>query len=314
MTTYIIRRLLLAIPTLLVIMLAVFSILRLLPGDIVRLMVAEQNYAADEDALRRSLGLHEPMTVQFASWIGGVATGDLGHSLWTHRAISTELRQRFPATIELGVFAVIIGLLIAIPVGLISAIRQDTWLDYAGRSFAILLISVPGFWLATLLLVFPLIWWSWVPPLKYVAFFDNPWQNIQYFFWPALLLGAGLSGITMRLTRNQMLEVLRQDYIRTAHAKGLRERGVILQHALKNAMIPVVTVIGLQVGFVVSGTVIFETIFGIPGVGRFFFEAINFRDYPTVQATVLFLAFAIVMANLIVDVTYALIDPRIRYN
>jgi peptide/nickel transport system permease protein len=314
MTTYIIRRLLLAIPTLLVIMLAVFSIIRLLPGDIVRLMVAEQNYAADETALRRSLGLHEPVPVQFARWIGGVAKGDLGQSLWTRREISTELRQRFPATIELGVFAVIIGLLIAIPVGLISAIRQDTWLDYAGRSFAILLISIPGFWLATLLLVFPLIWWSWVPPLKYVAFLDNPWQNIQYFFWPSLLLGAGLSGITMRLTRNQMLEVLRQDYIRTAHAKGLRERGVIMQHALKNAMIPVVTVIGLQVGFVVSGTVIFETIFGIPGVGRFFFEAINFRDYPTVQATVLFIAIAIVMANLIVDVTYAMIDPRIRYN
>jgi peptide/nickel transport system permease protein len=143
---------------------------------------------------------------------------------------------------------------------------------------------------------------------------DNPWQNLQYLFWPSLLLGAGLSGTTMRLTRNQMLEVLRQDYIRTAHAKGLRERGVILQHALKNAMIPVVTVIGLQVGFVVSGTVIFETIFGIPGIGRFYFEAINQRDYPTVQATVLFIAIAIVGTNLLVDLTYAMIDPRIRYN
>jgi peptide/nickel transport system permease protein len=314
MTTYIIRRLLLAIPTLLVIMLAVFSIIRLLPGDIVRLMVAEQNYAADETALRRSLGLHEPVPLQFARWVGNVAQGDLGHSLWTRRAVSTELRQRFPATVELGVFAVIIGLFIAIPVGLVSAIRQDSWLDYAGRSFAILLISVPGFWLATLLLVFPLIWWTWTPPLQYVSFLDNPWKNLQYFFWPSLLLGAGLSGTTMRLTRNQMLEVLRQDYIRTAHAKGLRERGVILQHALKNAMIPVVTVVGLQVGLVVSGTVIFETIFGIPGVGRFYFEAINFRDYPTVQATVLFIAIAIVGTNLLVDLTYAMIDPRIRYN
>jgi peptide/nickel transport system permease protein len=312
MTTYVIRRLLLAIPTLLVVMLAVFSIIRLLPGDIVRLMVAEQNYAADEAALRRELGLSDPLLVQFGKWTGGVLTGDLGHSLWTKRPISTELRQRFPVSLELGVYAVIIGLLIALPVGVISAIRQDGWLDYLGRSVAIALISIPGFWLATLLLTFPLIWWGWAPPLTYKSWSDGPLEHLYYFFWPALLLGFGLSGITMRLTRNQMLEVLRQDYVRTAHAKGLTERAVIIRHALKNAMIPVITVIGLQIGLVVSGTVIFETIFSIPGIGRFYFEAITFRDYPTIQATLLFIALAIVLANLVVDLLYAVIDPRIR--
>jgi peptide/nickel transport system permease protein len=313
MTTYAIRRLLLAVPTLVVVMLVVFSIIRLLPGDIVRLMVAEQNYAANEDALRAELGLNDPLLVQFAKWTGGVLTGDLGRSLWTKRPIATELRQRFPVSLELGLYSILIGLLISLPVGVLSAIRQDTWLDYVGRSFAIGLISIPGFWLATLLLVFPLIWWGWAPPLSYRAWSDSPIDHLYYFFWPALLLGAGLSGTTMRLTRTQMLEVLRQDYVRTAHAKGLRERSVIVRHALKNAMIPVVTVIGLQVGFVVSGTVIFETIFSIPGVGKFYFEAINFRDYPTIQATALFIALTIILANLIIDLTYAVIDPRIRY-
>jgi peptide/nickel transport system permease protein len=313
MATYAIRRLLLAVPTLVVVMLAVFSIIRLLPGDIVRLMVAEQNYAVDEEALREDLGLNDPIIVQFAKWTGGVLTGDLGESLWTKRSIASELHQRVPVSMELGIYSVLIGLLIALPVGIFSAIRQDTVLDYLGRSFAIGLISIPGFWLATLLLTFPLIWWGWAPPLTYKTWADGPLDHLYYFFWPSLLLGAGLSGTTMRLTRNQMLEVLRQDYVRTAHAKGLRERSVIVGHALKNAMIPVVTVIGLQIGFVVSGTVIFETIFSMPGVGKFYFEAINFRDYPTIQAVALFIAVTIVLANIVVDLTYAMIDPRIRY-
>jgi len=313
MTAYLVRRLLLVIPTLLVVMLLVFSILRLLPGDVVKLMVAEQNYAADEDAMRRELGLDKPVPVQFAQWTGDVLTGNFGKSLWTKQSIAAELRNRFPVSIELGVFAVLIGLLIALPTGVISAVRQDGWLDYGARSFAIFLISVPGFWLATLLLVLPLIWWGWTPPLKYVGFRESPLRNLYYFFWPALLLGAGLSGVTLRLMRNQMLEVLRQDYVRTAHAKGLAERAVISRHALKNALIPVVTVIGLQVGFVVSGTVIFETIFGVPGIGRFYFQAINFRDYPAVQATALFIALTILLTNLVVDLAYAVIDPRIRY-
>lgn len=314
MANYVIRRLVLAIPTLILIMMLVFSILRLLPGDVVRLMVAEQNYAVDETALRKQLGLADPVPIQFLKWTKNAVTGDFGDSLWTKQSISAELKNRFPVTAELGLYSVLIGILIALPVGLISAIKQDSWLDYIARSSAIGVISIPGFWLATLLLVFPLIWWGWSPPLTYVRWSENPLQHLYYFFWPSLLLGAGLSGTTMRLMRNQMLEVLRQDYIRTAWSKGLRERAVIARHALKNALIPVVTVIGLQIAGVVSGTVIFESIFSIPGIGRFYFQAIIFRDYPSVQATALFIALTVLVTNLVIDVTYGLIDPRIRYS
>src|SRR5215213_3861166 len=234
MTTYVIRRLLLAVPTLVIVMLLVFSILRLLPGDIVKLMISEQNYAVDETALRKELGLSDPAPVQFTKWATKALTGNFGKSLWTKQSISTELKNRFPVSAELGLYSVAIGILIALPVGLISAIRQDSWLDYVARSSAIALISIPGFWLATLLLVFPLIWWGWTPPLTYVSWREDPLGHLYYFFWPALLLGAGLSGTTMRLMRNQMLEVLRQDYIRTARSKGLKGRSVIVRHALKN--------------------------------------------------------------------------------
>ena len=314
MASYLIRRLLLAVPTLMIIMALVFSILRLLPGDIVKLMIAEQYYAVDEQALRKQLGLADPWPVQFVKWTGNALRLDFGKSLWTKQEISTELRRRFPVSAELGLYSVLIGILIAVPVGLISALRQDSWLDYLSRSFSIGLISIPGFWLATLLLVFPLIWWGWSPPLTYVGWSENPVQHLYYFFWPSLLLGFALSGTTMRLMRNQMLEVLRQDYIRTATAKGLRERSVIVRHALKNALIPVVTVVGLQIAGVVSGTVIFESIFSIPGIGRFYFQAILFRDYPSVQATALFIALTVLVTNIVVDLTYAVIDPRIRFS
>ncbi|MFN8556960.1 MAG: ABC transporter permease [Dehalococcoidia bacterium] len=306
MTTYIVRRLLLTLPTLLVITLLVFSILRLLPGDVVKLMISEQNYAADENALRKQLGLADPAPVQFARWTWNAARGDFGKSLWTKQEIGDELKRRFPVSAELGLYSVLIGVLIALPVGIVSAVRQDSLLDYLFRSFSIGLISVPGFWLATLLLVMPLIWFDWSPPLTFVGCGDHQARAV-------LFLAGGCPGATMRLTRNQMLEVLRQDYIRTAHSKGLRERSVIARHALKNALIPVVTVIGLQIAGVVSGTVIFESIFSIPGIGRFYYQAIVFRDYPAVQATALFIALTVLLTNIVVDVTYAVIDPRIRF-
>lgn len=313
MVQYLVRRLLLAVPTLLVIMVLVFSILRFLPGDIVKLMVAEQQYAVNEDELRHKLGLSEPWPVQFVKWTSEAVRGDFGKSLWTQQPISEELKGRFPVSAELGLYSVLIGVLIALPVGVLAAIRQDSILDYVCRSISIGFISVPGFWLATLLLVFPLIWWGWTPPLTYVKWTENPLKHLYYFFWPALLLGMGLSGTTMRLTRNQMLEVLRQDYIRTATAKGLNETRVIVRHALRNALIPVVTVIGLQIAAVVSGTVIMESIFSIPGIGRFYFQAILFRDYPAVQATALFIALTVLITNIVIDVTYGIIDPRIRF-
>lgn len=315
MTQYFVRRVILAIPTILIVIFATFLIVRMVPGDIVTVMLAERPYAtqADKDALRKDLGVDKPVTTQFVSYLGNVVRGDLGESFWTRRAVTSELRQRMPVTAQLGILAIILGLLMAVPVGVISAVRQDTIQDYAARSAAILALSVPSFFTATLLIVFPQKWFGWAPPLIYRSWGDGIGPHVWYFFFPALLLGFGLAGGVMRLTRTMMLEVLRQDYIRTAWAKGLRERSVILHHALKNAFIPVVTIIGLQVSVVVSGSVIIETIFNMPGVGRFFVGAIFQRDYPSIQGVVLVLAVTIVLANLLVDLTYAYLDPRIRY-
>ncbi len=315
MTQYFVRRVILAIPTILIVIFATFLIVRMVPGDIVTVMLAERPYAtqADKDALRKDLGVDKPVTTQFVTYLGNVVRGDLGESFWTRRAVTSELKQRMPVTAQLGILAIILGLLMAVPIGVISAVRQDTIQDYAARSAAILALSVPSFFTATLLIVFPQKWFGWAPPLIYKSWGDGIGPHVWYFFFPALLLGVGLAGGVMRLTRTMMLEVLRQDYIRTAWAKGLRERSVILRHALKNAFIPVVTIIGLQVSVVVSGSVIIETIFNMPGVGRFFVGAIFQRDYPSIQGVVLVLAITIVLANLLVDLTYAYLDPRIRY-
>jgi peptide/nickel transport system permease protein len=242
-----------------------------------------------------------------------VAQGDLGESLWTKRPMLEELSRRLPISAELGAMAISFALCLALPIGVLSAIRQDTLKDYVARSLAILGLSIPGFWKATLIIVFASIWFGWAPPLQFTPFTQSPWQHISQFLLPAILLAIASSAGTMRLTRALMLEVLRQDYIRTAWSKGMRERRVVTKHALKNAVIPVVTIIGIEIGQVASGTVIFETIFGLPGMGRFFVDAINQRDYPVVQGVILLLASIIVLVNLLVDMTYAYLDPRIRY-
>ncbi len=316
MTDYLIRRLLLAIPTILLVMLATFSIVRLVPGDVVQVMLAERPYAteADKKALREELGMDDPIPIQFVKYVGNVLRGDLGTSPWTERAVTSELNDRLPVTAQLGLMAIIIGLLISLPIGILSAVRQDTLQDYGARSFAILALSVPSFFIGTLVVVLPSLWFSWSPPLIYKGWDAGPWPHLYYFFFPALVIGLGLAGSVMRLTRTMMLEVLRQDYIRTAWSKGLRERTIIGRHAIKNAFIPVITVIGLQVSVAVSGTIIVESIFNVPGVGRFFVSAISQRDYPSVQGVVLVLAITIVFVNLLVDVSYALLDPRIRYS
>jgi peptide/nickel transport system permease protein len=314
MTEYFVRRLLLTIPTIVLVIFATFMIVRLVPGDIVQLMMAERPYAseADREALRKELGMDRPAVEQFVVYLGNVVRGDLGESPWTKRAVTAELKDRMPVTAQLGFLAIILGLMISLPIGILSAIRQDTIKDYAARSFAILALSVPSFFMATLLIVFPQKWFDWTPPLVYKPWADG-FGHIYYFFWPALLLSLGLAGGVMRLTRTMMLEVLRQDYIRTAWSKGLRERSVILRHALRNAFIPVLTIIGLQVSLAVSGSIIIETIFNVPGVGRYFVLAISQRDYPGIQGVVMILAIVVVAVNLIVDLTYALLDPRIRY-
>jgi peptide/nickel transport system permease protein len=305
----------LAIPTIFFVMFATFAMVRFVPGDVVELILAENPYATEEDAaaLREQLGLDEAVPIQFARYVGKLVQGDMGESPWTGRAITSELRGRLPITLEFGLLSVVLGLFVALPVGIISAIRQDTPIDYIARSFAILSLSVPYFFTATLLVIFPVIWFGWAPPLTYAGWSEGPWDHLYYMFFPALLLGVNLSGSVMRMTRTMVLEVMRQDYIRTAYAKGLRERTVLTRHAMKNALIPVITIIGLQVGTALSGTLIIETIFNMPGVGRYFIGAIIARDYPSIQGVVLVLATVVVFVNLAVDLIYAAVDPRISY-
>jgi len=330
MRAYIIRRLLLMIPTLFVVSLIVFFMIRLIPGTIVDAMVALRMEGGagveglpDREAIEHSLGLDVPIFTQYGRWIGvipgtdgsfsGLLQGDLGNSLWRGTPVTEEIATRWPVTLELGFLALIIAQLIALPIGIFSALRQDTWGDYIGRSFAIFCIAVPGFWLATMIIVFPSIWWGYSPPIIPISFTEDPIGNLKMFIIPAIVLGMVMSGGTMRMTRTMMLEVLRQDYIRTAWAKGLRERVVVIRHALKNALIPVVTIIGVQVPVLIGGTVIIEEIFCLSGMGRLFINAITGRDYTMLSGVMLLFGVGIVFINLMVDLTYGFLDPRIRY-
>jgi len=310
---YLAKRLLIAVPSLLIASLIVFTLPRLLPGDAVQLMLAEKAYAKDVDELRAKLGLDRPLVVQYVEWLGRVTRGDLGESLWTRRPVLQELGQRLPVTLELAFFALAFALAIAVPVGVISAARADTLQDYVARSAAILGLSVPGFWLATLLIVLPAIWWGWRPVAEFTEFGTNPLAHVAQFLLPALILGVAAGAALMRLTRGMLLEVLRQDYVRTAWAKGLGERVIVLKHGLRNAIIPVVTLLGTQLPQIFGGTVVIETVFGLPGMSRFLFDAINQRDYPVIQGVNLVVVSTVVMINLAVDALYAVLDPRIRY-
>lgn len=332
MRQYIIRRILVFIPTILALSLLIFALIRVVPGDAALIMLAESGSAAglpgqgqvgfggqkvsneQLDALRAHLGLDRPLHEQYVAWVWGATRLDLGISPWSGKPVTYEIQRRIPVSAELGVLAMLVGLSIAIPVGVISAARQDTWMDYAGRAVSIGGLSVPGFWIGTLLIVFPSIWFGWLPPIRFVPLLEDPLGNLQQFAFPALALGAGLSASVMRMTRSQMLEVLRQDYVRTARAKGLRERVVIYRHALKNAMIPVITIMSIQFGHLLGGTVIMETIFNLPGVGRLTLDAVISRDYLQLQGNVLFLGTVFAVVNLTVDLLYAWLDPRIRYN
>ena len=314
MSVYLLRRLTLTVPSLLGVTLLVFAAIRLLPGDAVSMMLQDYgSYAKSADELRTKLGIDQPFHTQYVSWLGNVLHGDLGHSLRNNTPISAELRTRLPVTLELGLLGLAISLLIALPLGVYSAVYQDTVADYVARSVATVMLAVPGFWLATLAITLPSIWFSWSPPLRYTQLLDNPGRNLNQMLLPAVILGIGLSGGIMRLTRAQMLEVLRQDHVRTARSKGLAEPPVLVHHALRNALIPIVTLVGLQITVLVSGTVVLESIFVIPGMGRYLLEAITYRDYPIVQAVVLIFAALIIFTNLFVDLLYAWLDPRIGY-
>jgi peptide/nickel transport system permease protein len=309
---YILKRLLVALPSLLIATMIVFTLPRLIPGDVVQLMLEEKAYAKDIDELRAKLGLDRPIYIQYVEWMGRVVRGDLGESLWTRRPVVEELGRRVPVTLALGIMATIFAVIIAVPVGVISAARQDTMKDYAARSLAVLGLSVPGFWLATLVIVLPAIWWGWRPATGFTELSASPTQWLVQFILPAVILGIASSAAVMRLTRGMLLEVLRQDYVRTAWAKGLAERVVVMKHSLKNAVIPVLTVLGIQIAQILGGTVIIESIFGFPGMGRFLFEAIVQRDYPVIQGVNLVVVSVIVAINLVVDALYATLDPRIR--
>jgi len=314
MRRYLLKRLIVAIPSLVIASLIVFTLPRLLPGDAVQLMLEEKAYGKDVDDLRHKLGLDRPVYIQYFSWLGQIARGDLGESLWTKRTVTEELGMRLPVTLLLGGMAAVFSIIIGIPIGVLSAVRADTLSDYTARSAAILGLSVPGFWLATLVIVLPAIWWGWTPHLGFTEFSKSPTAHVFQFILPAFILGIASGASIMRLTRAMLLEVLRQDYVRTAWAKGLREGVVVLKHSLKNAIIPVVTIFGIQFAQIFSATVIIENIFQLPGVGRFLFDAILQRDYPVIQGINLVVVSIIVLINLTVDLVYGVLDPRIRYS
>ena len=316
MRGYVIRRLMALLPTLLLASIIVFVTVRLIPGDVIDLMLSQNDVSADRrsrEQLIAVLGLDDPMWQQYGRWVAAIVLhGDLGKSLWQGTPVTGLLLARLPVTFELGAIALLVGLLIALPIGIYSAVRQDTGGDYAARSFSILLLAVPSFWLGTMVVVFPSIWWGWSPPIEYEAFAESPLTNLKQMLLPGAVLGAALSAITMRLTRTMMLEVLRQDYIRTAWAKGLSERLVILRHALRNAMIPVVTLIGLQAPLLIGGAVIIEQIFVIPGMGLLLLDAVQQRDYPVITGVFLMVGVAVMLINLLVDLSYGLLDPKVR--
>ena len=316
MTAYIVRRVILVIPTLIILSILVFGVIRIIPGNIIDLMVTQDAVLAemDREALEKALGLDKPIHIQYGSWLGDIITkGDLGKSLWRKTSVTGDIMTRLPITFELGMMSIIIALVVAFPVGIWSALRQDTAGDYIGRTFAIMGMAVPGFWVATLVMVFPALWWNWSPPVQFIAFADDPGGNLAQFIIPAVIMGMAMSATTMRMIRTMMLEVLRQDYIRTAWAKGLRERVVVMRHALKNALIPVVTIIGFLIPVMIGGSVIMEQIFTLPGIGRMMLTATFDRDYPVIIGVTMFISVAILIVNLLVDISYAYLDPRIQY-
>ncbi len=314
MGQYLAKRVLFAVGVLFVISIVVFTAVRMIPGDVCRIVLNTPDVTeAQCEAIRDELGLDEPLVTQYLSYMGGLLTGDWGTTLISKRSVWDEIKTRIPVTLELTLLATTFAFIIALPIGIISAVRQDSVIDYVLRVLSIGWLSIPSFWLGTMLIVFPAQWWGYTPPVGYVDLWEDPLKNLEQLYLPAISLGLALSASLARVTRSAMLEVLRQDYIRTSRAKGLGERLVILRHALRNAMIPVITLFGLQIGVLLGGTVVLESIFSLPGLGLLTFNAVTVKDYPQVQGLVLFFATVLVTVNLLVDLSYAWFDPRIRY-
>jgi len=312
---YLGRRLLALIPTLFFASLIVFISMRLIPGDVIDLMLAQNDIVTGQDRakIEAALGLDQPVYIQYFRWIGDALTGDLGSSLWQNVPVTDQLLVSLPITFELGLLALIVALSVSIPIGVYSAMRQDTAGDYVARSFSLLMLAIPSFWLGTLVMVFPSVWWRWAPELEYIPFFDDPITNLKHMIIPAILLGLSMSAVTMRMTRTMMLEVMRQDYIRTARAKGVGEKLLVMRHALRNGLIPVITLIGLQAPLLIGGAVILEQIFVVPGMGLLLLEAVFQRDYPVISGVFLVVGVGVLVINLLVDLSYGWLDPKVRH-
>ena len=318
MRTYLTKRLLLIVPTLFGVAAVVFVIMRVIPGDVTLLILGgDQTGRIDPQqlaAMRHQLGLDQPIAVQFGQWLWDVLRLDFGKSLWTGQPVIEEVLIRLPLSLEVAILATIVSVVLAIPLGMLAAVRQDTWVDYVIRLVSIGGQAIPSFWVGILVILFLVIYFGWGPPLEFTPPWVDPWANFQQLVWPVITVGYRYAAVTTRMTRSTVLEVLREDYIRTAWAKGLRERAVVIRHALKNAMLPVITLIGTEFAFLIGGLVVTETVFTLNGVGRFVVDAVAHRDYPVVQALVFLIAFCFVIVNLLIDLAYAWLDPRIRYH
>jgi peptide/nickel transport system permease protein len=313
MTTYVVRRVLAIIPVLFGISILVFLLVHLIPGDVAQILLGTQATDQQLETLRRTFGLDRPLPVQYLDWLSHILRGDFGVSFRTNRPVLPDLVSRFGVTVQLTLVSMLIALVVAVPLGAISAARRGRAADGASRVVALFGLSIPNFWLGTLLILFVSLGLHWLPPVGFVSLLDNPWLGIQTLILPAIALGTAVAAFIMRMVRSSLLEVLRQDYIRTAQAKGLHEQTVLYRHAMKNAFIPVLTVIGVQIGYLLGGAVIIESIFSLPGMGRFLLDSISNRDYSIVQGGVLFIALVFCLVNLSVDLVYGWLDPRIRY-
>ena len=323
MKTYITKRTLLFIPTMFLVTVAVFVIMRIVPGDPALMILGEgEEGAADNlteeklEKLRAKLGTDRPIYVQYGTWVGNMFKGDLGKSYFYEGKpeVTFYLKDRIPTTVELTLMSLVLASIVAVPLGVLSAIKQDSVSDYAARIITLLGIALPNFWVAVMTIFFLVLLFQWAPPLAYEKVWDNPWTNFQQLIFPAIALGTSNMAFIARITRSAMLEVLREDYIRTARSKGLAERVVVYRHALRNALLPVVTLFGFELGRLISGTVIIETIFLVPGMGKLLIDSIGNRDYPMIQAVVLMIAITVLVMNLFADLLYAWLDPRIRYS